>query len=104
MVMTLHDHGHGHSHSGGSTDQSSLSRHSHGGPHEHSHSEGAGSHEHGVDQHTQREAQSQNITVRAALIHVIGDLVQSLGVFVAAMIIYFKVTDEFFDNNNCFVG
>lgn len=31
-----------------------------------------------------------NINVRAALIHVIGDFLQSLGVFVAALIIYFK--------------
>lgn len=31
-----------------------------------------------------------NINVRAALIHVIGDFLQSLGVFVAALIIFFK--------------
>ncbi|TPP56647.1 Zinc transporter [Fasciola gigantica] len=90
MVLTLHDHGHGHSHGGGPSDRSPLKGHSHGGSHEHSHSNGAGDHEHKVDQRTQREAQRQNITVRAALIHVIGDLVQSLGVFVAAMIIFFK--------------
>lgn len=33
---------------------------------------------------------SGNINVRAALIHVIGDFLQSLGVFVAALIIFFK--------------
>lgn len=33
----------------------------------------------------------ENINVRAAFIHVIGDLLQSLGVMVAAMVIYFKV-------------
>ena len=32
-----------------------------------------------------------NINVRAAFIHVLGDMVQSIGVVVAAFIIYFKV-------------
>ena len=32
-----------------------------------------------------------DINVRAAFIHVIGDLVQSIGVLLAAIIIYFKV-------------
>lgn len=32
-----------------------------------------------------------NTSVRAAFIHVVGDLLQSLGVFVAAAVIYFKV-------------
>ena len=34
---------------------------------------------------------SRNVNVRAAFIHVLGDLLQSIGVFVAALIIYFKV-------------
>lgn len=53
--------GHGHSHGGNKT------------------SGGGGSHSHDV-----------NINVRAALIHVIGDVLQSVGVFVAALVIYFK--------------
>lgn len=32
-----------------------------------------------------------NTSVRAAFVHVVGDLLQSVGVFVAATIIYFKV-------------
>ncbi|KAG9430384.1 zinc transporter 2 isoform X2 [Apis mellifera carnica] len=32
----------------------------------------------------------KNINVRAAFIHVIGDFIQSVGVFVAALVIYFK--------------
>lgn len=32
----------------------------------------------------------ENINVRAAFIHVVGDVVQSIGVFIAALIIYFK--------------
>lgn len=34
--------------------------------------------------------EAQNINVRAAYIHVLGDMVQSIGVFIAALIIYFK--------------
>lgn len=48
----------------------------------HGHSHGGktgGAHSHDV-----------NINVRAAFIHVIGDVLQSIGVFVAALIIYFK--------------
>ena len=33
-----------------------------------------------------------NINVRAAFIHIIGDLIQSIGVFIAALIIKFKVS------------
>lgn len=32
-----------------------------------------------------------NTSVRAAFVHVVGDLLQSIGVFVAATVIYFKV-------------
>lgn len=48
------------------------STHSHGGSVAHSH--------------------GQNINVRAAFIHVLGDVVQSVGVFVAAIVIYFLPT------------
>ncbi|XP_065166149.1 proton-coupled zinc antiporter SLC30A2-like isoform X2 [Atheta coriaria] len=65
MGCTLHQHGHGH-----------------GGGHGHSH---GGSIEHG---HSHSEA--ENINVRAAYIHVIGDFIQSFGVFVAAILIYYK--------------
>lgn len=33
----------------------------------------------------------ENINVRAAFIHVLGDFLQSFGVFIAALVIYFKV-------------
>ena len=33
----------------------------------------------------------KDLNVRAAFIHVLGDLVQSVGVFLAALMIYFKV-------------
>ncbi|KAG1693482.1 Zinc transporter 2 [Nymphon striatum] len=67
-----HSHGfgnHGHSHGGGDG-------HSHGGSHENSHN---GDHK-----------EPQNINVRAAFIHVIGDLIQSIGVLIAAFIIKYK--------------
>lgn len=48
------------------------------GTHGHSHGGGV-SHAHG-----------ENINVRAAFIHVLGDVLQSIGVFCAAIIIYFK--------------
>lgn len=62
MAATL-GHGHGHSHGGGDAE---------GGAHGHAHGE--------------------NINVKAAFIHVIGDFLQSLGVFTAAIVIYFKPT------------
>lgn len=37
------------------------------------------------------EQEKENINVRAAFIHVIGDLLQSVGVMIAALVIYFKV-------------
>lgn len=53
----------------------------------HGHSHGGGSaHGHG-----------ENINVRAAFIHVLGDVLQSIGVFCAAIIIYFKPTWQLAD-------
>lgn len=40
---------------------------------------------------TTAEEGEENINVRAAFIHVIGDLLQSLGVMIAAFVIYFRV-------------
>lgn len=54
--------------------------------HQHGHTHG-GSHSHSENQ--------SNINVRAAFIHVIGDFLQSFGVFVAAIVIYFKVANLF---------
>ncbi|XP_077989767.1 proton-coupled zinc antiporter SLC30A2-like [Glandiceps talaboti] len=67
--IVLHDCGHGHTHS--------LS-----GGHNHGDS---GNHGHG-DSHKK----AQNVNVRAAFIHVLGDLFQSVGVLTAACVIYFK--------------
>nr|XP_056703662.1 proton-coupled zinc antiporter SLC30A2 [Euleptes europaea] len=50
---------------------------------------------HGHSHHSHSEG--QNTSVRAAFIHVIGDLLQSIGVLVAAYIIYFKPELKFVD-------
>lgn len=59
-----------------------------GGSHGHSHFGGSShGHSHG-DGHGKRK--EDNINIRAAFIHVIGDFLQSIGVFIAALIIFFK--------------
>ncbi|KRG02525.1 flocculation protein FLO11 [Drosophila mojavensis] len=45
----------------------------------------------------------ENINVRAAYIHVIGDMIQSFGVFLAALIIFFKPTWAFVDSICTFI-
>ncbi|XP_054015315.1 proton-coupled zinc antiporter SLC30A2-like isoform X2 [Hylaeus anthracinus] len=62
-----------------------LSLHQHG--HGHSHGHGHGSHKSSVEGLTHEK---KNINVRAAFIHVVGDFIQSIGVFIAALIIYFE--------------
>ncbi|XGW05328.1 hypothetical protein V3C99_016027 [Haemonchus contortus] len=67
----------------------------------HAHSHGGGGHSHGgsvvptdnyesFPEASGKHSGSPNINVRAAFIHVIGDLVQSVGVLVAALIIFFN--------------
>lgn len=73
MMKILHQ-GHGHGHGG----------------HGHSHGGGGHGHSHGGHGHGGGEASTEedNINVRAAFIHVVGDLVQSIGVMIAAGIIW----------------
>lgn len=63
----LHSHGHGHSHgsAAASSSQSAASG--------------------------QQQRQHGSLAVRAAFIHALGDLVQSIGVLIAAYIVRFKV-------------
>ncbi|CAG2116337.1 unnamed protein product [Medioppia subpectinata] len=65
---------HGHSHGGG------------GGSHSHNHSD---NHNHSHNSGDVEKQKATNINVRAAFIHVLGDFFQSLGVLVAALVIYF---------------
>ncbi|KAK2703264.1 proton-coupled zinc antiporter SLC30A2-like [Artemia franciscana] len=66
MGLTLHQHGHSHT---GAVDDTSplLEAHTHNG-------------------------KSENIIVTAAFIHVLGDLIQSVGVFIASLVLYFQPT------------
>lgn len=80
-----HDHGHGHDH------------HHHGHTHgssnqmtqplleDHNHSHGHHHHEHS----DQKASKHKNINVTAAELHVLGDLLNSVGVIIAAVIIFF---------------
>lgn len=77
MALTLHQSGHGHSHGG-------LSSHGHS----HSHSSSPQTCPNGdVDlEHNDHEHRGQraNASVRAAFVHVVGDLLQSLSVLISA--------------------
>lgn len=102
-------HGHGHSHGGGGHGHSHGGGghgHSHGG-HGHSHNkrkrhslEGGSSDSTGRLAHVKdrlkrkkkKQNSSENINVRAAFVHVIGDLIQSIGVIIAGYIIWFRVS------------
>ena len=70
MGLTLHQHGHSHT---GAVDDTSplLEAHTHNG-------------------------KSENIIVTAAFIHVLGDLIQSVGVFIASLVLYFLVTKNLY--------
>jgi len=105
MGCTLHQHGHSHGGGGG---------HGHGHGHGHSHgaskpsnsraniafrSSGEDLETAGAESSSEESCASngqphpkQNINVRAAYIHVIGDFLQSVGVFAAALVIYFEVS------------
>ena len=92
MCMVLHQHSHGHGGHG----------HSHGGGvraarREQEEAEVGQEAVEGVatEQRRKRRKKSNNsavnINVRAAFIHVIGDLIQSIGVVLAGYVIWFKV-------------
>jgi zinc transporter 2 len=85
-----HDHGHAHGHDDGHAhkhdEHHDEEKHEEGGHKEHDHGHGHGGHGHGGHDH------GENINLRAALIHIIGDIVQSIGVIIAAVIIYIKPT------------
>ncbi|KAI3358738.1 hypothetical protein L3Q82_015147, partial [Scortum barcoo] len=101
MALALHQSGHGHSHGG-----LSSHGHSHGGSSSHgrghSHKEGNGqmsNHAYSNNDHAdleqnwvnkERKAKQSNASVRSAFVHVVGDLFQSISVFISAIIIYFK--------------
>ena len=71
-----HSHGHGHDHHHHHHDHGHSHGHDHGHDHGHGHSHGEGT-------------QIGNINVDAAFLHVLGDMLMSIGVIIAAIIIYF---------------
>lgn len=75
MGFLLNQTGHLHSHSHGPSQPSQSQAHGHGHGHGHGHQRGHGS-----------------LAVRAAFIHALGDLVQSIGVLIAAYVVRFKVS------------
>ena len=100
-MAVLHQHGHGHSHGGG-------------GGHGHSHGGGGGggrNKRRGEEEEEEKEEEGEgegeggrrgrkvkkkglhnkNINVHAAFIHVVGDLIQSIGIVIAGYIVWFKV-------------
>ncbi|XP_010898497.2 zinc transporter 2 isoform X2 [Esox lucius] len=118
MAFTLHQSGHGHSHGGLSSGHGhSHSKNDKGHGHSHSKNDKGHGHSHtagdnhslengtpshgngdvpqhvGVDGHQQESVGSRpqaNASVRAAFVHVVGDLLQSISVLVSAIIIFFK--------------
>ena len=101
LGFTLHGSGHGHSHGLGGGHGHSHGGDSHG--HSHSHDDDESSDSNNVSGSINNSANERDglvksksklkkdLNVRAAFIHVLGDLVQSVGVFFAALLIYFKV-------------
>eukprot|EP00347_Sterkiella_histriomuscorum_P016268 403353843 len=119
-----HDHDHGHSH--GDHDHHHGHKHDHGHDHkdhshDHKHSSAKKKLSYGVDnhelaeslidkehqhhdhhhdhdhKHEQKGEKRMNINVTSAYLHVLGDLLMSVGVIIAAVIIYFKPTYQIAD-------
>ena len=82
MALTL---GHGHSHGGSVHDLHDDHAHSYNN-HNHLHDD----HAHGHDHHDEQPNLADNINVRAAFLHVLGDLIQSIGVCISGGIIWYK--------------
>lgn len=103
-----HDHAHGHAHAHGSGTCSHGHKHGAGGHHDHSHHDhshaettSSSSHGHHAHDHGESHAEDSicydssennhfgdNLNLKAAVVHLIGDLLQSVGVIIAAVVIY----------------
>lgn len=71
-----------------------LDQHTHGHDQFHAHGNAHSKNESTsivLDLKVENEKKNNNINLRAAVIHFIGDFVQSFGVLLASIIIYFKV-------------
>jgi len=86
-----HDHAHGdgnhgHSHGSGSSDEYKGLDSEHG----HSHNNASHGHSHGHDDEDDDHPEVENLNVKAAFIHVVGDAIQSFGVMIAAAFIWYE--------------
>ncbi|KAJ3130008.1 hypothetical protein HK101_005146 [Irineochytrium annulatum] len=117
LALLLHSDGvgvgshHGHSHGGGKIklaeeeDGEELKglgghAHAHGEGHGHLHGHGHGGHAHGGDDEESVPAKPRrqmNINVRSAALHVLGDLITSIGVLLSSVIIMFNPSMTFVD-------
>ncbi len=81
-----HSDGHGHDEEAGL-----LPAHSHGSEGHNGHSHSHSGHDHSVHDHSGGGGgASENINLRGAVLHIIGDLVQSIGVAAAGALIWWK--------------
>eukprot|EP00746_Dinoflagellata_sp_MGD_P018236 gnl/MRDRNA2_/MRDRNA2_142286_c0_seq1.p1 gnl/MRDRNA2_/MRDRNA2_142286_c0~~gnl/MRDRNA2_/MRDRNA2_142286_c0_seq1.p1 ORF type:complete len:484 (-),score=88.48 gnl/MRDRNA2_/MRDRNA2_142286_c0_seq1:190-1641(-) len=104
MQVLGHSHGHGghgHSHGGGchghghgGSTKKSEGGHGHGDGHGHGHGhdEEAG-HAQGHDTQPVNHDEEERLAMRAAFIHVVGDLIQSAGVMLAGLLIWYQPFD-----------
>lgn len=60
-----------------------------GGNHNHDHHDHHSNHDHHEHLHKHNN-EEENVNIRAAIIHIIGDIIQSVGVVIASLIIYFE--------------
>ena len=75
-----HDHDHDHDH-----DEHDHHEHNHEHDHDHDHNSDEEIGLHDEDEHTQKNT---NVNLRASFIHVLGDALQNVGVFIAGLIIF----------------
>ncbi|KAI9033896.1 cation efflux protein [Phycomyces nitens] len=92
-VLGGHHHGHGHSHDH-DHDHDHDHSNSNSNSHSHSHSNEDG-HDHSNEDteahiHNQTSGKETNINLRAAALHVLGDLLASIGVLISSIILIFK--------------
>ena len=94
------EHGHGHGHDEHAHGCGHDAEHAHGHGHAHDVEHGHADDEHGeVDDDDEAEADvERNLAIRAAMAHVIGDILQSVGVCISAALIW-GLHDRWLDEN-----
>jgi len=93
LAYVLFQSGHSHSHGG----LPSSHGHSHGHGHDHGDEKHDGGYQSGGDAESGRRKEEDNINIRSAFVHVLGDTVQTIGVLIAGIIIMvnpdYKIAD-----------